>query len=202
MELIKVAQTDYPIHEFLSRRWSPRAFAKQPIEPEKIRSLLEAARWSASGGNLQPWAFLIATREQSELFARMVGCLAEGNVPWASRAALLGITVARLLRPSGQPNRHAWHDVGLAMQNLVVQATALDIYVHQMGGFSADKARIEFDIPVEHEAVTMFAAGYLGDPATLPEKNRESELSLRTRRPLQEFVFGERWGDVAAIVET
>jgi nitroreductase len=88
------------------------------------------------------------------------------------------------------------------MQNLVVQATASGIYVHQMGGFSADKARVEFNIPDAHEAVTMFAAGYLGDPATLPEKNRESELSPRTRRPLQEFVFDERWGAVAAIVQT
>ncbi len=50
----KIAQSDYPIHELLQKRWSPRAYAAQAVEPEKLRSVLEAARWSASAGNLQP----------------------------------------------------------------------------------------------------------------------------------------------------
>ena len=199
---IKSAHTDYPIHELLQKRWSPRAYAPQPVEPEKLQSVLEAARWSASGGNLQPWSFIIATQaEQPEAFARLVGCLMEGNVPWASQAPVLGIAVAKLFRDPDRLNRHAFHDVGLALQNLVVQATALDLYVHMMGGFSPEKARTAFAIPEEHEAVTMFTVGYLGDLTALPETVRARELAQRVRRPLTEFIFTERWGETSPLVK-
>ena len=198
---IKRAQTDYPIHELLQKRWSPRAYVAQPVETEKLLSLLEAARWAASGGNLQPWSFIIATQQdQPEAFARLVGCLFDGNVAWAAKAPVLGVAVAKLLRDPGKPNRHAFHDVGLALQNLVIQATALDLYVHMMGGFSHEKVREAFAIPEDHEAVTMFSIGYLGDPETLPETVRARELGQRIRRPLSEFVFTERWGETAPLV--
>lgn len=199
---IKVARTDYPIHPLLQERWSPRAFATKAVEQEKLRSILEAARWSESGGNMQPWAFIIAAQQdQPAAFAHMVDCLMPGNVPWASLAPVLGISVAKLLRQPGQPNRWAFHDVGLATQNLVIQASALGLYAHLMGGFSPEKARAAFDIPEDHDAVAMFALGYLGDPADLPEKQRESEWMPRTRRPLTDFVFTTRWGEASPLLE-
>lgn len=198
---VKPAIADYPIHELIQRRWSPRAFAEQPVEPEKLRMLFEAARWSASSSNLQPWSFLVARRhEEPEAFARMVDCLSPGNVPWAAQAPVLVVAVANLFRKPEVRNRHAYHDVGMATQNLAIQATALDLYLHLMGGFSPDKARQAFAIPEDHEAVTMVALGYLGDPAQLADNHRESELKARERRPLTEFVFGAQWGDVAAVV--
>ena len=199
---IKVAQADYPIHDLVRARWSPRAFAPQAVEAEKLQSVLEAARWSASGGNMQPWAFLLARKEQEPTsFAQMVSCLTEGNVPWASQAPVLGIAVASLYRRPEVLNRHAFHDVGMALQNLAIQALTLDLYVHFMGGFSPDKARELFAIPPEHEAATMFAIGYQGDPEILPERQREGELAARTRRPLREFVFGERWGVTSSLFD-
>jgi nitroreductase len=200
---VKQAQTDYPIHELLRARWSPRAFDARPVEPEKLQSVLEAARWSASGGNMQPWSFLIARKAaEADSFARMVSCLSEGNVPWASKAPVLGIAVASLYRRPEILNRHAFHDVGMALQNLALQARTLDLYVHFMGGFSPDKARELFAIPPEHEATTMFALGYLGDPASLPERNRDNELVARTRRPLREFVFSDQWGATSTLLAT
>ena len=199
---IKAAQADYPIHDLIGARWSPRAFAPQAVEAEKLQSVLEAARWSASGGNMQPWAFLLARKEQEPTsFAQMVSCLMEGNVPWASQAPVLGIAVASLYRRPEVLNRHAFHDVGMALQNLAIQALTLDLYVHFMGGFSPDKARELFAIPPEHEAATMFAIGYQGDPEILPERQREGELAARTRRPLREFVFGERWGVTSSLFD-
>lgn len=199
---VKQAQTDYPIHELLSARWSPRAFAATPVETEKLQSVLEAARWSASGGNMQPWAFFIARKEQeADTFAQMVSCLSEGNVPWASQAPVLGIAVASLYRRPEVLNSHAFHDVGMALQNLTIQARALGLYTHFMGGFSADKARELFGIPAEYGAATMFALGYQGDPENLPERARESELAPRTRRPLSEFVFSKQWGVTAPVLD-
>lgn len=200
---VKQAQSDYPIHGLLQSRWSPRAFADKAVEAEKLQSVFEAARWSPSGGNMQPWSFLVARKaEEPALFERMVSCLSEGNVWWASKAPVLGIAVASLYRRPEVLNRHAFHDVGMALQSLALQARALDLYTHFMGGFSPDKARELFAIPPEHEAATMFALGYLGDPDTLPEKNREGELSARTRRPLRDLLFGEQWGVTAALLTT
>lgn len=59
----KPADTQYPIHDVMRRRWSPRAFDERPIEPEKLRSLFEAARWAPSSNNGQPWRFLVSTTD-------------------------------------------------------------------------------------------------------------------------------------------
>ena len=62
----KLAETDYPIHDLIRNRWSPRAFADRAVEPEKLLSLLEAARWAPSSYNYQPWGFIIATKDNPE----------------------------------------------------------------------------------------------------------------------------------------
>jgi len=197
---VKHAAAQYPIHEYLSQRWSPRAFSEEPVDPTILRSILEAARWSASGGNLQPWFFIIGTQDEPTTFAKLARCLNESNAVWATRAPVLGLSVASTTRPNGKPNRHAWHDVGLATQNLIVQATALGLHVHIMGGYSAEVAQAEFAIPENFEPVAMFAIGYLGDPETLNDRHREGERSARARRPLAEFVFGAQWGEPSPLV--
>jgi nitroreductase len=198
---IKQAAVDHPLHPLLQERWSPRAFDARPVEEAKLRSILEAARWSASGGNGQPWHFIVATQAQPEEYARLASCLNPGNAEWATQAPVLMLSVAKMITSSGRPNRHAFYDVGLAVQNLTVQATVLDLSVHQMAGFVVEDARLLYSIPEEYEPVTMLAIGYLGDPDTLPEQRRAQELSPRTRKPLAEFVFGETWGRPSSLVE-
>lgn len=197
---IKQAEVEYPIHELLEQRWSPRAFDARPVEAAKLRSVLEAARWSASGGNSQPWHFIVATKEEPEEFAKLVACLMPGNAEWAGQAPVLILTVASMVMSNGRVHTHAFHDVGLATQNLTVQATALGLHVHPMAGFSADKARELFAIPAGNDPVTMLALGYLGDPASLPEQRREQELTRRTRKPLREIVFSGTWGNPSDLV--
>ncbi|MEZ4657789.1 MAG: nitroreductase family protein [Caldilineaceae bacterium] len=201
-ERIKLAQSEYPIHELIQRRWSPRAFADRAVEPAKLLSVLEAARWSASSSNQQPWFFIVGQRG-SETFARMVDCLMEGNVPWASNASVLIFTAASLKSArNDRPNRTALYDLGQAVQNMAVQATALGLHMHQMGGIQIDKINAEFQIPADHTAVTGIALGYLGDPESLEnERHREGELATRERKPLREFVFGGNWGEEIGIGE-
>ncbi len=197
----KQALTDYPIHDLLRNRWSPRAFDPKPVETEKLQSVFEAARWSASGGNMQPWSFIVGRKAtEPEIFDRLAACLNEGNAPWAAQAPVLGIGVASLFRRPEVLNGHALHDLGMALQSIAIQAISLDLYTHFMGGFSADKARELFSIPPSHAAVTMFALGYLGDPNELAERHKESELTERMRRPLSEILFGEQWGIPSALL--
>jgi nitroreductase len=185
----------HPIHDLLRRRWSPRAFSDRPVEREKLLSVLEAARWAPSSNNEQPWHYIVATKDQPEEFAELLGCLVEKNQSWAKGAPVLMLSVAStVFARNGKPNRHALHDVGQAAADLTVQATALGLFVHQMAGFSIEKARETYGIPETFEPVAALALGYLGDPTVLPPDLRERELVLSGRKPIGEFVFGGSWG--------
>jgi len=192
----KPAPTDYSIEELIRRRWSPRAFADRPVEREKLASLFEAARWAPSSFNEQPWSFIVATKDQPDEYARLLSCLMEKNQQWAQLAPVLMVSVAKLnFAKNGKPNRHAFHDVGLAMGTMLVQATALGLFVHQMAGFSADKVREAFAVPEGFEPVAAVALGYAADPQVLPEAFRSQEVGPRQRHPISEFVFAGAWGE-------
>ncbi len=193
----KTADTDYPIHHLIADRWSPRAFADKPIPKAIIGGLLEAARWSASSSNKQPWSFIIATQDDSEAFDKMLNVLKEGNQIWAKSAPLLMLAVAH----HADKNRIAMYDLGLAVQNITTQALSNDLYVHQMGGIYRDKAEEIYYVPEEHSVVVAIAIGYLGDADTLPDNLKARELATRTRKPLSEFVFNGDWGDTADIAK-
>lgn len=196
----KPAETQSPIHDLLKRRWSPRAFAERPVEPEKLRSLFEAARWAPSSNNEQPWRFLVATKQNKADWDRLFTCLVEGNQKWAHQAPVLMLSVATLTFDDGSANRHAFHDTGMAVENLIIQATAMGLFVHQMAGFRIDQARKECQIPDGCEPVAMIALGYPGDPATLADYLRERELRPRERNPIAEFVFSGTWGKPSSVM--
>ncbi len=197
----KPATIQYPIHDLLARRWSPRAFADRLVAPDVLRSLWEAARWAPSSANQQPWSFLVATRDDQQEFGRMLSCLVEGNQVWAKQAPVLMISVAAKLDRDNDPNAHAWYDVGQAVISLSVQATALGLFVHQMAGILPDNIRELYQIPDSHEPVTGIALGYPGTPEQLSDKLRQREIAARTRKPIGEFVFTGRWGQASQIAK-
>lgn len=193
--MAKPAATDHPVNELIQRRWSPRAFADRPVEEADLRSLFEAARWAPSSSNEQPWRFIVARREERAEFERLLACLTASNQRWAKSAAVLVLSATRMtFERNGKPNRHAFHDVGLAASQLVLQATSMGMVVHQMAGFDVEKARQTYEIPPEFEPVTAIAMGYVGAPDTLPDDLRERELAPRERRPQSETVFSGGWG--------
>ncbi|MBV9259644.1 MAG: nitroreductase family protein [Ktedonobacteraceae bacterium] len=188
----KPADTHHPIHELISSRWSPRAFADRPVESETLHSLFEAARWAASAGNQQPWNFLFATKENTEDYERFASLLWERNALWAQNAPVLVLVVARLYTRPGS-EYHSYYDVGMATANLLIQAVDHGLVTHPMGGFDANRAKAELNIPEGNEPLVMIALGYPGNPEQLSEPLRERELSPRIRKPLNEFVFEGRW---------
>lgn len=190
----KIFQTDPPILELLARRWSPRAFDPgRPVPREAMLALLQAARAAPSCFNEQPWRFLVFDAEDADALERARGCLSPGNV-WARNAPtlILSVAVDRWQR-DGSPNRFAQHDVGLASENLAIEATARGLSVHFMAGFDDARARQVFAIPEGFTPMVMIAVGYRGDPETLPPKQRERELAPPTRKPLGEIAFAGTW---------
>jgi nitroreductase len=190
-----LAPVDYPVDDLVRRRMSPRAFSDRPLTAKQLRSLLEAARWAPSSFNEQPWAFIVATKDHTTEFQRLLSCLMEKNQVWAKQAPLLMLSVvAKNLARTGKPNRHAFHDVGAAAAWLTVQATAMGLFVHQMAGIDPEKARQIYGVPETHEVVAAVAVGYRGDASALPEELREKELTRSTRKPQGDFVFTGKWG--------
>jgi len=197
----KPAPSEFPIHELIRERWSPRAFSQKEIPQETLHSLFEAARWALSSYNEQPWAFIIATHNDHENFSKALEPLVEFNVNWAKHAYLIGFAVAKLaFAKNNSPNRNAHYDTGAAMAYLTMEATSRGLFVHQMAGFDPDTAREVFRIPAGWEAIAAFAVGYPGDPASLPPPYRDGEIAPRSRKPMREFVMSGKWGHTATFI--
>ncbi len=198
---IKSATTDHRILPVLAERWSPYGFENRTVMEVDLRSLFEAARWAASSYNEQPWNYLVATRENSVEFGRLLSCLVEANQAWAKAAPALALGVVRLrFAKNNQDNRAAVHDLGLASGNLSVEATARGLSVHQMIGILPDRAREIYQIPEHFAAWTAMAIGYKAEPAKLPDALKERDLAPRQRKPLSEFVFTGHWGQPSPLV--
>jgi nitroreductase len=197
----KPAATDFPVHDLIRHRWSPRAFSDKPVEPAVLASLFEAARWAPSSSNEQPWAYLVATKDNPEDFAKTLSVLVEFNAAWAKNAPVLALAVSHLkFQSNGNPNRNAFYDTGAATVLFSLEATARGLYIHQMAGFDPGKAKQVFEIPDDWEAIAAFAIGYPGETDSLPQKLQDREVAPRTRKPLAEFVMSGRWGHTSPIV--
>jgi nitroreductase len=193
--MIKDARNKYPINDLSRSRWSPRAFSTQPVEKEKLQSLMEAARWSASGGNEQPWRFILGIHPD-ETWVKIFETLEEGNKIWVKSAPVLLLSIGKKTRGKRNTgNFYYAYDTGQSVAHLSIEAVFQGLYVHQMAGFVPDTAIRLFSIPEDYQPLTVVAIGYPGNPDLLPEELQESELAERTRKEFDEFVFSGTFGD-------
>jgi nitroreductase len=192
--LTKPADSSVPLHPVLAQRWSPRALDPGvELSEDRFIALFEAARWAPSWGNTQP-ARYIAGRRGDATFERIHATLSRGNKGWAASAAALAIGVIKAVNDEGEPLPYAEYGLGLATQNLVLQAVADGLVAHQMAGFDKDAARAEFGIPERFAPIVAIAIGGQGSSETLPDRLRERELAPRSREPLSEIAFSDTWG--------
>ena len=184
---IKAPTVAHDIHPLIQKRWSPRSFADEQIPTEQLNELFEAARWSASANNEQPWQYVYAHRG-TPAFEQLWNCLKPGNQSWTKQAAVLIVSIERkTFAKNGNPNPWSTHDVGMANAQLMLQAAHRDIYGHMMAGFDAAKAAETLELSAEQRPVCMIALGYLGEAEQLEEPYKSRELSPRTRQSITEF---------------
>ena len=183
------------IHPLLRQRRSSRLYdPRRPLSPEMVKSLLEAARWAPSGGNRQPWRYIVFDERVPEARQIARSCLSQDNQSWANLAPVLIAAISRDRRDDGRPNAVAQHDLGLANMSLMLQAIDLGLNCRPMGGFDADKLRSLFHIPDGFTPTVMIAIGYPGDLGKAPESVRAKEASPRQRRPVEELAYHGDWG--------
>lgn len=184
----KPAPAGHPMNDLIANRWSPIAYANKPVEEEKLKSLLEAARWAPSSFNEQPWSYIVG-RKGDEFHTKLSECLAEGN-NWAKESPILMLSVAKtFFDHKHKPNRHYMHDTGAASVLMAIQATDMDLVMHQMAGFDSDKARENFNINEDYEPAAMIAIGYPGDAESLPDDMKEREQTPRSRKPFEDMIW-------------
>lgn len=192
----KPAITSEKIHPIIENRWSPRAFdPSRPLDQNTLTALLEAARWAPSCMNEQPWRFVVCAKaEHGDAWESLLGCLAEKNQQWAQHAPVLLLAVAMQQFSRNQnPNRWAEYDTGASSMALTLQATALGLVSHQMGGFDVERCRDKFNLPEQCTPMAVIAVGYQAEADALDDELREREHAERNRAELtQRFYFG-RW---------
>lgn len=174
----------------IKKRYSTVIFSSKMVEEDKLTLLFEAARWAPSSFNEQPWRFIVGIKDRDDNYQKILDCLVEANQHWAKYAPVLAISIAKKNSTvKNKPNRFAQYDTGMAVGNLLGQATAMGLLVHQMGGYSVEKARSYFDIEDEFEPMAAMAIGYKGDVNLFPNDLKEREAKERYRKPLDEIIL-------------
>ena len=193
--LNKPAVTTEKLDNIIQNRWSPRAFSEQALSAATITALLEAAQWAPSCMNEQPWRFIVCHKaDQPEAWQNLLTCLVEKNQQWAQHAPLLVLAVAaNNFTQNGKPNAWAAYDTGAASLSLSLQATALGLVSHQMGGFVAEQCRSRFNLPADTTPLAVIALGYQADPEQLSEEFKSRELAERSRAALAERFYWGGW---------
>jgi nitroreductase len=179
--------------DIIKNRWSPVSFSSEPVEEFKLKAILEAARYAPSSMNEQPWLFILTTRDDPEQFQNVLDLLVEGNKVWAKNAYALIVSLARMKHVyKNRPNKYAFHDTGMAVSNMLLQATSMGVYIHQMGGFSQDRAKEYFNLDQDIEPVAIMALGYIGDGSGLPPDLLKRDIMRKTRKEISDYAFSKK----------
>ena len=178
-----VADVDPLFH----RRWSPRSFCKSAISQEDQAVLFDAARWSPSCFNEQPWLFITSTDAADfDLFLEL---LMEGNQSWARNASLIGFICARrTFTRNAKPNPQGPFDCGAAWMALALQASRLGLYAHGMAGIKKQEIYQKLNVPEDrYEVMAGFAIGVIDTPSQLTDDLAAME------KPSPRNALGDIW---------
>ncbi|MHA1906603.1 MAG: nitroreductase family protein [Candidatus Thorarchaeota archaeon] len=177
--------------EEIRKRRSGRAYDTKPVPQEMIDSIIEAGRWAPSCANKQTWDFVVLS--DLDVLTQAHEALSRGNV-WAKRAPVMILMVTR---EDGGCSTHDlpyfMMDIGLATQNMLLQAVHLGLLGHPTAGWNEDLLKEVLRIPIEYRIGAVVFFGYEGSVEDLDERTKEKEGKLRTRKPLEEVLHINRW---------
>ncbi|GAA5104967.1 nitroreductase family protein [Alloalcanivorax gelatiniphagus] len=185
--------------EPMRSRWSPSVYDDaHRLSGAEIETLLRAAQWAPSKGNLQPWTLFVCVPGTAN-HDRLVATLSRGNSGWVPRASVVFVSAAHVRtgeEPGApEPSDYALHDVGQAAAHLTLQARAMGLHAHQFSGFDHDALADALGVPPTHDLVAGIAVGVPGDAAEVDERTAARDHRDRARRPLEDWAFGGTYGE-------
>ena len=181
-------QAEHPIDPLFLKRWSARAMSGKVLEHAQLLRLFEAARWAPSSSNRQEWFFLYAHRDNTK-FEVFLNLLGQGNRDWCHRAGVLAVVLSQSASEEGKPMPRTHQlSAGMALENLLLQATLDGLVCHPMAGFDLERTRIELNIPERFEIHCMLALGHPGEIEDLPERQQSREVPSQ-RKPVEDFIL-------------
>jgi nitroreductase len=172
-------------------RHSGRAYSDKPVSDESIESILEAGRWAPSCSNTQAWNFVVLKDKDALKLGREH--LSRGNA-WGKVAPVMVIVAAE--EDGGCPAHglpYFMMDVGLAVQNMLLQAVHIGLMGHPTAGWKEEGLKESLGIPDEFRIVTVVTFGYQADLNSLDTETREKETTRTSRRPFDEVVHWNKW---------
>ena len=174
-------QSTHPVAAQFLDRSSPRAFSGRKLTTQDIETIVEGARWAPSASNKQPWHFAYALRDDAnwQAFSQLPN---EFNRRWCLNAGALIV----LLSDKQASAKHSF-DAGCAWGYLALEAHAMGLATHAMGGFSAEEAQKVLGLPEHLVPEIVIAVGRRADASVLPDDLREREVPSQ-RKPLTEVL--------------
>ena len=188
-EILESRKPGHEIDPLILSRWSARAMSGEGITDEELMRLFEAARWAPSSANTQPWRFIYAKREDKENFERLYNLLKGNNLRWNKNAAALALVITKKYDDEKERElSKAEFDAGCAFENLALQATAMKLVAHPMGGYDNERAVSDLNIPNNYKTIAMIGIGKPANPDVLDEDLRAREVPSQ-RKPAEEIIM-------------
>ncbi len=180
------------VDEIFYTRWSPRSFKKVEIAEHIYESIFDAARWSPSCFNAQPWRFITATNEP--FFSRFLLLLSEKNQLWAKNASLIGFIFSKNeFDHAARKNNMAAFDSGAAWMAMTLQTRKFGLYTHAMAGIDRSACYTVLDIDENESTIQCgFVIGAIDSPEKLADDFKNKEIPS-PRKPLHDIWFKDTY---------
>ncbi len=177
----------------LKKRHSPLLFKKKAISKKKLERCLQAAQWTPSCSNMQPWKLVLI--EGPRRIAKFAEAFPRGN-QWCLKAPMIGFIVSKpklgCIMEDNSNLEYFQYDCGMVMMSFITQAMAEGLQTRQMAGYYEKKVKKILKIPASYRVIVAFAIGYeekLKDHKgeLHPRLLERIKTTKRTRKPLKEI---------------
>lgn len=161
-----------------------REFTDEPLDPATLDAIADAARWSGSSQNTQPWRF-ITIREPATLRA-----LAEAGAPQTRALATAPAAIAIVMKEAEGKAVSLAYDEGRAAERILIAATLLELGAGISWIFGKVRPTVTslLGLPEDRFVRTIVSIGHPSDAARRPKSPRGA-----ARLPREETVLSERW---------
>lgn len=162
------------------------------MSEEEVLFLVRAAHLAPSCFNNQPWRFVVV--DDPKALAPVKAAMPGGNY-WAKPApVLIAVTSKRDLDCKLSDRRDYFlFGCGMAVGMMMVQATSMGLIAHPIAGYDPTVVKQVLGIPEDFTLITLVIVGRPGDPATLSEDHRRTELGPRERKPIEAVMSRNRF---------